>query len=104
MTVEVKDIVKIDFEALSEKVMLIQEFRETKDYNTRELNGYMGEFIVAEGRAKGLKIAVRFKTLPVAELMGLYIIEFDEEESKVYTSKDKFGLQLKLVGKSLVAD
>lgn len=104
MAVEVKDVVNIDFEALSEKAMLIQEFRQTKDFKTKEVTGYVGEFIITEGRAKGLKIAVNFPTLPDAELMGLYNISFDEVESKVYAIKDKFGLQLKLVGRTLIAD
>ena len=53
----------------------------------------------------GIRFAVEFDRIPKdAELMHKYSIEYDEEESSVYTSKNKFGLQFKLVGLSLIAE
>lgn len=106
---ELKDIVYIDFKAIQNHAMLISEFTEVYEYknNTRsdKVRGYKAEFVIAEGEAMGIRFAVEFEKVPKeAELMHKYVIEFDEENSSVYASKDKFGLQFKLVGLSLIEE
>lgn len=106
---ELKDIVYIDFKAIQSHAMLISEFAEVYEYknNTRSNNvrGYKAEFVISEGEAMGIRFAVEFDRVPKgAELMHKYAIEFDEENSSVYASKDKFGLQFKLVGRSLIEE
>ncbi|MHA6892446.1 hypothetical protein [Ralstonia pseudosolanacearum] len=105
---ELKDIVYIDFKPISSHAMLISEFAEVYEYKdntkTNKLRGYKGEFVISEGEYMGIRFAVEFDKLPRAELMHKYSIEFDEEESSVYASKNKFGLQFKLVGLSLVEE
>lgn len=107
---ELKDIVYIDFKPISSHAMLISEFTEVYEYkkdNTRsdKVRGYKAEFVISEGEAMGIRFAVEFEKVPMgAELMHKYSIEFDEENSSVYASKNKFGLQFKLVGLSLVKE
>ena len=102
---ELKDIVYIDFEPISSHAMLISEFSEVYEYKdnkkTEKIRGYKAEFVIAEGEAMGIRFAVEFDKLPKAELMHKYSIEFDKEESSVYASQSKFGLQFKLVGIAL---
>lgn len=105
---ELKDIVYIDFKPISSHAMLISEFTEVYAYKdnerTEKVRGYKGEFVISEGEYMGIRFAVEFDKLPKAELMHKYAIEYDEEESSVYASKNKFGLQFKLVGLSLVEE
>lgn len=105
---ELKDLVYIDFKPIQNHAMLISEFTEVYEYKDNErtgkVRGYKGEFVVSEGEFMGIRFAVEFDKLPKAELMHKYTIEYDEEESSVYTSKNKFGLQFKLVGLSLVEE
>lgn len=107
---ELKDIVYIDFKAIQNHAMLISEFMEVYEYkkdNTRsdKVRGYKAEFVISEGEYMGIRFAVEFDRIPKgAELMHKYSIEFDEEESSVYTSKNKFGLQFKLIGLSLIEE
>lgn len=104
---ELKDLVYIDFSAITEHAMLISEFIEVFEYRnkkkTKDIRGYKAEFVIADGPYMGVRFAVEFPSLPKeAELMHKYTIEFDEEQSSVYTSQDKFGLQFKIVGKKLI--
>lgn len=105
---ELKDIVYIDFKPISSHAMLISEFTEVYAYKdnerTEKVRGYKGEFVISEGEYMGIRFAVEFDKLPKAELMHKYSIEYDEEESSVYASKNKFGLQFKLVGLSLAEE
>lgn len=105
---ELKDIVYIDFKAIQNHAMLISEFTEVYAYKdnerTEKVRGYKAEFVISEGEFMGIRFAVEFDKLPKAELMHKYSIEYDEEESSVYTSKNKFGLQFKLVGLTLVEE
>lgn len=106
---ELKDIVYIDFKPISSHAMLISEFTEVYEYNkdntrSNKVRGYKGEFVISEGEYMGIRFAVEFDKLPRAELMHKYSIEFDEENSSVYASKNKFGLQFKLVGLALVEE
>ena len=105
---ELKDIVYIDFKAIQNHAMLISEFTEVYAYKdnerTEKVRGYKAEFVISEGEFLGIRFAVEFDKLPKAELMHKYSIEYDEEESSVYTSKNKFGLQFKLVGLTLIEE
>lgn len=105
---ELKDIVYIDFKPIQSHAMLISDFAEVFEFKdnkpTKKVRGYKGEFVIAEGDFMGIRFAVEFDNLPKAELMHKYTIEYDEEESSVYTSKNKFGLQFKLVGLSLIEE
>lgn len=105
---ELKDIVYIDFKAIQNHAMLISEFTEVYAYKdnerTEKVRGYKAEFVISEGEFMGIRFAVEFDKLPKAELMHKYSIEYDEEESSVYTSKNKFGLQFKLVGLKLIEE
>lgn len=105
---ELKDIVYIDFKAIQNHAMLISEFTEVYAYKdnerTEKVRGYKAEFVISEGEFMGIRFAVEFDKLPKAELMHKYSIEYDEEESSVYTSKNKFGLQFKLVGLALIEE
>lgn len=105
---ELKDIVYIDFKAIQNHAMLISEFTEVYAYKdnerTEKVRGYKAEFVISEGEFMGIRFAVEFDKLPKAELMHKYSIEYDEEESSVYTSKNKFGLQFKLVGLTLIEE
>lgn len=105
---ELKDIVYIDFKAIQNHAMLISEFSEVYAYKdnerTENVRGYKAEFVIAEGEYMGIRFAVEFDRLPKAELMHKYTIEYDEDESSVYTSKNKFGLQFKLVGLALIEE
>ena len=105
---ELKDIVYIDFKAIQNHAMLISEFTEVYAYKdnerTEKVRGYKAEFVISEGEFMGIRFAVEFDKLPKAELMHKYSIEYDEEESSVYTSKNKFGWQFKLVGLALIEE
>lgn len=105
---ELKDIVYIDFKPIETHAMLISEFTEVYAYKdnerTEKVRGYKGEFVISEGEYMGIRFAVEFDKLPKAELMHKYSIKFDEEESSVYASKNKFGLQFKLVGLDLIEE
>lgn len=105
---ELKDIVYIDFKPIESHAMLISEFTEVYAYKdnerTEKVRGYKAEFVIAEGEAMGIRFAVEFDKLPKAELMHKYSIKYDEEESSVYASKSKFGLQFKLVGLDLIEE
>lgn len=105
---ELKDLVYIDFSAIEKHAMLISEFAEVFEYKddtkTDKIRGYKGEFVIAQGPATGVRFNVEFEKLPNAELMHQYTIEFDEEQSSVYTNKKKFGLQFKLIGKSIIGE
>lgn len=105
---ELKDLVRIDFEPLENHAMLISEFSEVYEYKdnkrTEKVRGYKAEFVIPDGDAKGLRFSVEFRKLPSAELLQLYVIGFDKENSSVYTQKGKFGVQFKLVANGLVAE
>lgn len=106
---ELKDLVRIDFEPLENHAMLISEFAEVYEYKdnkkTEKVRGYKAEFVIADGEAKGLRFNVEFPVLPVgAELMKQYVIDFDKDASSVYTQKGKFGVQFKLVAHELIAE
>lgn len=106
---ELKDIVYIDFKAIQNHAMLISEFTEVFEFKdnkpTKNVRGYKAEFVISEGEFMGIRFAVEFDRIPKgAELMHKYSIKYDEEESSVYTSKNKFGLQFKLVGLSLIEE
>lgn len=106
---ELKDIVYIDFKAIQNHAMLISEFTEVYAYKdnerTEKVRGYKAEFVISEGEFMGIRFAVEFDKVPMgAELMHKYSIEFDEENSSVYASKNKFGLQFKLVGRALIKE
>lgn len=105
---ELKDLVRIDFEPLENHAMLISEFSEVYEYKdnkrTEKIRGYKAEFVIPDGDAKGLRFSVEFRKLPSAELLQLYVIDFDKENSSVYTQKGKFGVQFKLVANGLVAE
>ena len=81
---ELKDLVRIDFEPLENHAMLISDFSEVYEYKdnkkTEKIRGYN------------------------AELMQKYVIDFDKEASSVYTQKGKFGVQFKLVANGLLAE
>ena len=106
---ELKDLVRIDFEPLENHAMLISDFSEVYEYKdnkkTENVRGYKAEFVIADGEAKGLRFNVEFPKLPAAaELMNQYVIDFDKEASSVYTQKNKFGVQFKLVANGLLAE
>lgn len=105
---ELKDLVRIDFEPLENHAMLISDFSEVYEYKdnkkTEKIRGYKAEFVIADGEAKGLRFNVEFPSLPDAELMQKYVIDFDKEASSVYTQKGKFGVQFKLVANGLLAE
>ncbi len=106
---ELKDIVYIDFEPIESHAMLISEFSEVYEYKDNKrsdkIRGYKAEFVISEGEYMGIRFAVEFDKVPrEAELMHKYSIEFDKENSSVYATQNKFGLQFKLVGLSLVKE
>ncbi|MGQ7485207.1 hypothetical protein ACTGWQ_11250 [Streptococcus suis] len=93
MSIELKDLVSIDFEKINTNAMLTQEFRPYNKFGTKEVEGYVGEFIITEGEAKGFKFEVKTSKDPRLELFSNYTIEFDKVNSFVYANKNKFGLQ-----------
>lgn len=94
---ETRDLINLQLDKISKNAMLITDFTAVyewkDDTRTNNVLGYRGEFVIISGEAKGYKFFVNFKNMPSAELMETYDIDFDDEQSFVYATKNKYGLQ-----------
>ncbi len=73
------------------------EFKDNKP--TKNVRGYKAEFVISEGGYMEYSICSWvWQNTESAEIDANIQLEYDREESSVYTSKNKYGLQFKLVG------